>query len=58
MHAGYAEAESFYPRVRCNQSKGDYGSTAGIDNVWSRCKWQLRRQYGAFYPFHLKGLLK
>ena len=58
MHAGYAEAESFYPRVRCNHSKGDYGSTAGIENVWSRCKRQLRRQYGAFYPFHLKGLLR
>ncbi len=58
MHAGYAEAESFYPRMRCNHSAGDYGSTAGIENVWSRCKRQLRRQYGAFYPFHLQGLLR
>ncbi len=58
MHAGYAEAEAYYPRIRCNHSAGDYGSTAGIENVWSRAKRQLRRQYGAFYPFHLKGLLR
>lgn len=57
-HAGYGEAEHYYPRMRCNHSLGDYGSTAGIENVWSRAKRQLRRQYGAFYPFHLQGLLK
>ncbi len=58
MHAGYGEAEAYYPRICCNHSLGDYGSTAGIENVWSRAKRQLRRQYGAFYPFHLKGLLR
>lgn len=57
-HSGYGGLELLYARETCNHSKGQFAKTAGIENIWSRCKRQLRRQYGAFYPFHLKGLLR
>lgn len=56
-HLGYAEAEQYYARESCNHHKGEYHATAGIENIWSRCKVQMKRQYGRCLPFYLKGWL-
>jgi hypothetical protein len=58
-HDGYLAAEAAgFAREVCVHDKGEFSLTAGIENIWSRCKCQMRRQYGRFLPFYLRGWLK
>lgn len=57
-HAGYIAAGRHYNHIVCNHSSGNYGGTSGIENMWSRGKRQMMRQYSRFVASHLGGLLK
>lgn len=58
-HAGYEDLEWYgYGHQRCNHSRGDFGSTARIENCWSTAKRHLKRMYCRFIHAYLPGLLK
>ncbi len=58
-HAGYNDLEFCgYSHERCNHSKGHFGPTNMIENLWEVLKRSLRRLYGKLTLPDLPNILK